>query len=307
MKFIDTVTHVLLYVGILGIAGIVLGNWLVDSELWKKVIEGIGIGLIVASLVGMSVERYTKQQMWIETNRMVKEIRTNVFRASLGSQFPDSLWVQIWNHLMLRPVLRKEVALDYQLELLEGYADFLNVQVCWSYRLCNLNPITRQEYPFVAALDKPFHQELSPLTKFTDIKVNGASVLSDCCIEETSTEVICRTIISLAANEEKQVLIRGITALRRDQVIPHSMVDPSEDLEISVLKPEGIDLALDPLHPREDRLTEIPTASEDRRCWRIAGGILPGHGVCLRWYPSFGVSSRPKQDDSEGRSIGMPS
>ena len=69
-------------------------------------------------------------------------------------------------------------------------------------------------------------------------------------------------------------------------MIPFSMTDATENLSVNISKPATIEVVVDLLHPREQRLKEIPTASPDtRKGWALAGGLLPGHGVCIRWFP----------------------
>jgi hypothetical protein len=97
--------------------------------------------------------------------------------------------------------------------------------------------------------------------------------------------LICKTEIDIGPEEEKEIVIRGQTCISKDAVFPHSMVDPSEDFQIDITMPPEIGVLVYPLHPRDERLRAIPTASDkDHKCWRIDGGILPGHGIVMKLY-----------------------
>jgi hypothetical protein len=195
--------------------------------------------------------------------------------------------------------LRQRVCIEYQLEFLPDYPEFVHVRACWSYTLCNRNPTASQVYRLAGGPDKPFDQDLSRRTRFTKVTVDGAA------ISVTKTEspqlLLCSADIEVPAKGARHIVLEGETALGIRQVFPHAMLDATEDLEISVTKPDTIEVVVETLHPRESRLQEVPTASETtRRCWRVVGGILPGHGVCIKWYP---VSPPGKKQDEQQLTI----
>jgi len=254
----------------------------------STIVSHIGIGFLVAGIVGITVELYVREQMRLQMDRMLQNVGTDVFKAALGHEFPKSIWDQVSTHLLLNPVIRKNVSVDYNLENMpEHNEDFLKVRTCWSYTVCNLNTTREWIYPFAAALDRCPDPRFRDQTKFISVEVGGRPVEDESLNRNIfDAEVTCKTEITLRPGESKEVRIYGESVYRTDQVIPFSMTDPTENLTVTVSKPPNIAVTVSTLHPREQRLTELPTASpESRKSWTLLGGLLPGHGVCIRWFP----------------------
>lgn len=285
-KSARTVVSVLIATGVIGILAIIFGPFV--SGMWGRFIENLGLSFIVASIVGISVELYVRGQMRIQMNRMLKDIGTDVFQAALGHEFPESIWKQVTAHLLLNPVIRRDLTIDYHLEnLQDGSEQLLKTQICISYTVSNLNTVQQCTYPLACSIDRCTHVKYRDVTRFNSIKINEEEIsLADCGIDKYDAEITCRHDIKLNPNEEKRISIHAESVYRNHETIPFSMTDPTENFIIKVSKPTNIAVAVDTLHPREERLHEEPTASpESNKTWRISGGLLPGNGVSIRWFP----------------------
>lgn len=283
---LDRAIMVLAGAGIIGILMIIFGPILATP--WSTIITNIGMGFLVAGIVGITVELYVREQMKRQMDRMLHDVGADVFKAALGHEFPESVWEQISTHLLLNPVIRKNVNVDYNLEDLPGESgEFVKVQTCFSYTVCNLNTVQEWNYPCVASLDRCLEPRFHDNINFSKVEIDGR-VLEEKEFEKDyhDAELVCRSRIILQPGQSREIRIHGESVYRSDQVIPFSMTDATENLSVNISKPATIEVVVDPLHPREQRLKEIPTASPDtRKGWALAGGLLPGHGVCIRWFP----------------------
>lgn len=277
----------LLVAGVIGIIVIVSSHW-IPNDTASAVLLHIGIGLLVAGIVGLTVEWYVREQMRLQMDRMLKDIGTDVFKAALGHEFPESIWHQISTHLLMNPIIRRDLSLDYSLEEMpESGKDFLMVKTCWSYTLTNLNTEEERLYKLAAALDCCLDSSFRGYTRFTRVEIDGKAVNEDdLTVEYREAEVVCRTIVTLQPSGSKHVTLYGESVYRKEQIIPFSMTDATENLTVCVSKPPNIVVVVDALHPREQRLIKQPTSSPDSHVsWILLGGLLPGHGVCIRWFP----------------------
>lgn len=287
MGKIERVILILALAGIVGIVMIVFSPDIPHARA-SIIVEHLGIALLVACIVGFTVELYVRRQMRLQMNRMLQDVGTDVFKAALGHEFPESIWDQVSTHLLLNPIIRENMSIEYNLEnLQECNGDFVRARTCWSYTIHNLNSTRDWLYPFSVALDRCLDSRFRDQTKFNRVEVDGHHLQDEhLSIDVREAEVTCKTTITLRPDESKEIGIYGESVYRSDQVIPFSMTDPTENITVTISKPPNIAVTVDPLHPREERLKELPTASpESRRCWIITGGLLPGHGVCIRWFP----------------------
>jgi len=225
--------------------------------------------------------------MKLQMDKMLDEIGADVFKAALKHEFPDTIWDQLSTHLLLNPVMRRNVIIDYTLENLpESGGQFVRARTCWSYTVYNLNTTREWLYPLVAALDRCLDPNYSEQTDISKVEVGGQTP-QDLDKQVKETEVTCKATVTLRPGESKEVIIHGESVYRSDQVIPFSMTDSTENPTVIVSKPPNIAVTIDPLHPREERLRELSTASpETRKVWALVGGLLPGHGIIIRWFPS---------------------
>jgi len=288
MKNIGKVIWFLIIFGIIGILAIIFSPYIPNAR-WSEVVNNIGLGFLVACIVGILVELYVREQMKIQMQQMLKDIGSNVFKASLGQEFPESIWEQVTTHLLLNQFLRKDLNIDCIIEKLQGREEFVKVQMSISYTLKNLNSIQKANYPFACSIDRCTHADFRDSTKFNSIKVGGQDISLDECRIDTAddAEITCRKWLVLNKGEETTISINSESVYRNHETTPFSLTDPTENFMINISKPSDITLAVDTLHPREERLIETPTASPtSHRCWRISGGLLPGNGVSVRWFPS---------------------
>lgn len=286
-----TVRKVIIYLSVAGLVGIclVILSARMTGELLPKFTETLGLAFIVSWIVGIIMELYLRGQMKLQMSRMMTEISTDVFKESLGHDFPECIWQQVTAHLLLNQFIRKDLTIDCNItELKGGTSDFIKMQMCISYTLINLNGIQKSQYPFACSVDRCTHPELKDKTEFKSIRIGDDNIpLEECRQDASDTEITCQKIIELGPGEERQITIRTESAYRNHETIPFSLTDPTENFTISFSKPPDISVAVDTLHPREERLIEEPTASpESQRRWRISGGLLPGNGVSIRWFPS---------------------
>ena len=254
------------------------------------IIDSLGVSLLAAGLIGFPFEYYSQRNLNRMTEKSIESITQDVFKASLGSYFPDTIWEQIWRHILSVPVLRQDVRLDFQID---NHRDsgYVKLNFAWPYTLKNLRTTSTYEYPFVAAIDKSLNRDHSGEAAFSEITVDGNNLLNNgsCEFTESSGELTCKVMIPIDAGGDVKVVIRGTTVMSCEQVFPHSMSDLTENLTVSVIKPDDMSVEIDPLHPREERVEEVVTSSaEKRREWHIEGGILPGQGVNIRWFHPSG-------------------
>lgn len=286
MSRIGQLVIILTFVGVVGIIMIGFSPGIQDANI-STVMKHLGIAFIVACIVGITVELYVRREMRLQMERMLQEVGSDVFKAVLGHIFPQSIWDQVFAHLLLNPVIRQNMKIDLNLENLpECNGDFVRVQVCCSYTVSNLSS-RDWIYQFSAALDRPQDYRFRDQANFNRVEVGGHRLQHErIIIDKRDGEICCRTTITLGPDESKKVEIHGESVYRSDQIFPLAMVDPTENITITISKPSNIALTVDPLHAREDRLEEEPTASPElRKTWRINGGLLPGHGVSIRWFP----------------------
>jgi len=272
--------------GVAGLVMIIFGFDIRDDR-WSTVATHIGIAFVAAAVVGSTIELYVRRQMQLKVDKMLEDVGKDVFRFTLGHLFPESIWNQVQTYLLRNPVIRRDMRIEYSLEqLLEPNGDFLRAQMCFDYTVSNLDTTTEQVYPIVSALDRCLDSRFHDQADFTKVEIDGNPLGNESLSKEPhDTEIICKTNVTLKAGQTKRVTICAQSVYPCTQVIPFSMTDPTENLEIVISKPPNIEVHVDPLHPREQRLREVPTASPvSRRSWRIVGGVLPGQGVNIRWF-----------------------
>ena len=267
MRKVDRAIMVLAGAGIIGILMIVFGPRLAIP--WSTIVTNIGMGFLVAGIVGITVELYVREQMRRQMDRMLHDVGTDVFKAALGHEFPKSIWEQVSTHLLLNPVIRENLCIDYDLKNLSGHVgEFVKVRTCWSYTVRNLNTTREWIYWLSCALDRCPASRFSDQARFTCIEVNGQRIADEWLIKDANeAEVTCKTEVTLQPGQRKEVRIYGKSIYRSDQVIPFSMTDPTENLTVNVSKPKNIAVTVDPLHPREERLKEVEAVIKERNAY----------------------------------------
>ena len=138
------IKSVIFFLGVIGIIGIlmIIFSPQIPNTRWSVIVNNIGLGFLVACIVGSLVELYVREQMKLQMERMLKDVGSNVFKASLGHEFSELIWEQVNTHLLLNPFLRKDLIIDCILEKLQhNTEEFIKVQMSISYKLKNLNTL----------------------------------------------------------------------------------------------------------------------------------------------------------------------
>ena len=127
-----TVRKVILYLSIAGLIGalMIYFSTRISGELWPKIVETLGLALIVSCIVGIIMELYLREQMKLQMTRMMREVSTDVFKKSLGHDFPECIWQQVTSHLLLNQFIRKDLTIDCNVTKLEGGTeDFIKMHI----------------------------------------------------------------------------------------------------------------------------------------------------------------------------------
>ncbi|MCH8109290.1 MAG: hypothetical protein IIB15_04095 [Chloroflexi bacterium] len=310
IKLYPKITIVLLF----GIVLILFAHSQLEG-FWEDFSIDVGIALVIASVVALVVERYLKEQLFLEIANRVTDIlasfRTEVIDASQLQRLPTELLTVVREAVLDNPVIEREITAHYKMEVIQlngqqvlktvintkgvyenvtsewQQVEVLEIGVSIDDEYRQLVP--RQEVGFVAFEVMPIEGEIKP--QFSSDKRGMANWVS-----QRDTQEIFRRSIRFSPHARAMVKSTEIGYFELDGWDSYIMQRPTINMEISISIPAG-EFKVSGEPTDESLLDHLETSIDDaagKYRWRINRGLLPGQGLEIYWEPVDDTDGTPE-------------
>lgn len=259
---------VLSALGALGVGLLIFPSAAALPRFWHDLALAIGTALLVAALLGASVDQWLKQ-------RLAREAFNAVFGYMLPAELKDEL---MW--IYEQELVCESFALRLTLKRTDD-ADLVIVHSEWEREFRNVTT-HKVKAPLVVAVDEWFHQGRPSRVISVRCTKNGethsqtkAMPSSDCIVaRELTTEIsikpkACATVIA-EAEETKHVSDAWFLNLIYAAANPRVTVDAPEGIVYSVMY--GFNRHAGSVQQK------------GRQTWELPGTLLPGQVIQVRWW-----------------------
>ena len=271
-------------------------------------VSEIGIAGIVAIIIVLTIERYTRASHQRESQRLISTINRNIFYAVFQKYIPEEVFTEVKNALIKSDVTRSDYTIIYELKLPRDVEHLRSDQNAKDYLFCEIE----SGYVIKNITDKPIQTEikmelensLNPFLKSymkvlsleiggkekkgveldgtnNSVKGNAGDVYF---IKRTKTHLVMTYLLSMKAKESISVKTCAQTIKRsEDQEVWSSRI-PSTGLVIKVKAPKIIDLSAKANHSNPFPPTPDTTDRNGYAVWNLNHGIFPYQSIVLWWY-----------------------
>lgn len=266
-----------------------------------KFVKEVGVSLVIAALVGSTVEIYNLRRHELEREETLSNLTTNAEKVIAGlvdrsaregvlALFPSLSPLIIGathKQILDAKVARGKYHILVQFESDKGEG-FLFVTTEIRYELRNLSNATQQcdyRFTFEPELRGALEKETSlNYLKIASEEFRGISQMeSHGLIVRNGSQV--KEIYKKVEVLEKNTIEISLEFTERREFSDTDywvMTTPTDGLSLTVVSCAGLEYFVDALHPR-DAHPEQAAARTNTKTWEIREGLLPGQGILLRW------------------------
>jgi hypothetical protein len=253
----------------------------------KSLLVELAIGLFIAIVLSMTVERYASDQFRQEVDEALQKTRVSVLEATFSTLIPPEIYDELRSLILTRPFIRRDVMCYVSLEWpLDESKDCFKLQTRFSYNVQNITNLN-QGYTVFAEIERPINPKFRDQIKFDNFVIGNTNYKGD-------------ELLFIARGEERRLFIREEITIRPDEPVTISMQDtrfedavgdysilmglPTIGFTLMVSHPLGVKVEAVERHPNAERLIKIE-GTDTLSGWKLEGGILPYQGIKINWYP----------------------
>lgn len=248
----------------------------------ERVTGGLGEAFVVAAILGSTVDLYTKR-------RLTTEIAKDVSPFMMGHWLPQGIKDEL--RVLLQIVLyRTNVELEYELETIEGYPDYVLMTGKMRYNMENLSE-TPQRYNHSLFVERTHLPGLG-LAQIRRAGIQGLgegeNIYEDgnlgddipgTRMKKWTKEVMIpptegRRIPITCYGEIAQILMRNDTD-------PFYFLYPSIGVRVSVRHPEDMQVQVSFGHRNDQHAVKLPPLNP--HTWELNAAFLPFQSVMVEW------------------------
>lgn len=278
---IAMIASVLVGAGLAGGLADALVEWLGLAEWMSEVGSSFGEALMVAGLLGITVDRYTK-------DKLSKEIAADAFRAFWGMEQPLNLRDEVTSSVMKQAIYRRDYKVDVRLE--RDSSGYLKSTTIATYRAVNttIRPVNYPIRVFVekcAILGAPESRieavSTRGLPKGQNLKYDGN--VPTAVTERRDLEFSQNVMIPARGGRgEVFVRVQWVQYVGLEDDHSFSLVYSTENVEAQLTVPEGFEGGIRFRHP--DQAFEAES-SRSPYVWKKSAFFLPWQGLMIWWRP----------------------
>lgn len=261
------------------------------SDILWEIVKHLGIALIVAGLISLTVESYLGSRREEEHQILRNEISLDVFHAVLKQSFPPSIYDQVKAHLLTESFLRKDFKIEVSMAEHKG-SGHLRAIVTHEYQVKRL--VDRAcSYKLESYLDLEPLQGVEVSARFLSLNVEGPDGNT---LKSYNENNICNIIdagepmwtrihedIDMSQHEIAKVIIKAEVYYRKNDYHVWMMTGITENLSVTYYAPENLVFLFGANHPSSEQFKESNDGMT-HSC-EFKGGILPFQGITVSWRP----------------------
>lgn len=268
-----------------------VGDWFM-----RKPLKGLGEALIIAGIIGMTIDRYnlkrhrkSMKDMEMAFSHMAEGITSNVANDASAHGIM-SVYKTFLSDAILRSISKDVLKADltrknYNIELvLRREQGRVRVTQTVDSEVSN-QAWSPRTYRFAFIFDKligGMRAAESEVKMFSvSGKVYGEPDISRMTEKSSAGNAMVRTDIEVPARKSVRIIF-GTSELREEfDTIFWSTLLPTDSMQLAIIVPNSdIDVVVETLHPEEP---EEDSGSTMARKWLLNGAALPGQGFLVKW------------------------
>jgi hypothetical protein len=271
---------------LLGLAFVAIDKFISVSTSIMGVISEVGIGLIAAGIITLTLEPITRRRLQSD----IEEVKRTHFETLLTGVMPEPIFKEVQAHIIRQPFLRENVQTTFELSWVDEKRTSVFKYSVAQYDVTNISK-TNEIYQIRVIEEKEIGSKFPDFTKISEIRIQLDEQKEDVYDFErlkdhlriTDELIEVRMGFPLAPDQKARVTVKSQSILS-DRIHIYVMTVPTVNLELTVVHREDMILRAIPLHPSESNFRqEIDTPSLNR--WRITGGLLSFQGFEVTWFP----------------------
>lgn len=271
----------------------------------KKVIEELGAGLIVAGLLGLTLESILKRRERAEHSQQLLEMRLDLFKYLFGYGIPPGLMNEIRDAILRSDFIRKDAEILIEFlplsaeeqqaanEEFPGCGQLVNVVITSTSTIVNRSS-TKKAYTFRPYLEQivPYGEGAEPFKQFVPIRREAGSeakvprLLKDPeCILSQLGNGSGKLEYWLDPDEELDITVKYVIVSNVYGTHSWLTVLPANGLNVTISLHPDLDLQVQvgALHRTDfQKRGELVAPSRTQR-WSLNYWLLPNQGVELIW------------------------
>lgn len=269
---------------------------LFSDMLSRKFMKGFGEALIIAGIVGMTIDHYNLRRhrlsiedMEVRFSRMAgnitatvaNDVSANGIMSVYKTVLSDAILGAISKDVLKAELTRKNYNIELVLRRKDGRVKVVQTT---DSEVCN-QTLKSLVYPFVFMFDKTFNNMPVDGREINRFSVNGKAYSREQISEMSKTadsgnSMVC-TDIKLDAKKSVRIVFETCELREEYDTIFWSTLLPTDQMRLTITVPdEDIDVVVETLHPEGP--DEDPGSTMARR-WVLNGAALPGQGFLVKW------------------------
>jgi len=286
LKGFFTIIVIMLLAGIICL--MVCQTWLKDVPFWGHFLESIGEAGIIAVILVVTIESFTRKRFLEEITRTRAQITSDVFYAILGQTVSDKILTEIVDNVIKQPFLRKELNVHYTLKPTDKAPKSVEGEITVKYQIENMTALT-QQHRICTFMEKALVPDHGKSISFSNLIIESPTGTKTKVpiTEKLENDAVVwfEHIISMAPKEKAIVTYKIETLFWRTYMANWVTMLPTEGFLFTINVPEkNLCIGAEAMHPAQDRFsTEVDNGYSKQ--WLLKGGILPYQGIQFWWFP----------------------
>jgi hypothetical protein len=270
---------------VLGIGLIVASEEAVDpTTLEQALLRDLGLAFLVAGFLGSSFELVQRVHLMRQTERAIERIRKEQITQTLRSLVSPSVFEEIEDHIIKRPLLREHQNVTLVLDWAdEKDRSHVKSRCTSQYKIRNLTqaPVTEKVTAFCS---KYLHELYPEGCKIHKVSV-GARVLEGSSIPVAETDEHIRyeetETIPPSGDLDVECCYEGVHHSRDVWVWVFTQM--TERFEVTIKYPAGLEVEAEANHPRAEQRFRLSIDEVGLRRWELDAAALPYQSVQVAW------------------------
>lgn len=249
-----------------------------------KIFHEIGHAAMVAAVLGLTVDAYSKNRHEIWADEVTRKINTDVIGAIYGQQFPAAIREEVRKNFLEQRIHREDLNVTYAFAPLEGSADRLLLTEQSSFKFVNSSDhdVT---LPLRAYVECPIEEELRLQCRILSTSINGVPLLPQELMGTFSAdgmELTWQKEIVVPAGGSKEISSSCQTIKYARDVEIWSTLYPSDGITLNV----SLDVRLNVFAKCVNSGTLKQEVDQKHfKRWKLDNGMFPGQSLTFWWSP----------------------
>jgi hypothetical protein len=255
-----------------------------DHSIWETILHEVGHAMIVAAILGLTVDTFAKKRHEMMAEHVTKKINTDVIGAIYGQQFPASIRAEVRKSFLEQRIHREDLNITYTFTALPGYPDRLLVKEQSSFKFVNSSD-QAVSIPLRAFVETPIEQELREFCKIDSASIDGEDLGEEDLkgkFFENGMELRWEYPITIPAHGTMNVSSACQTIKYTRDVENWSSLYPSDGIVLNISL--DVELAVFAKCVNSGTLKKEIDQKHFKR-WKLDNGVFPGQAITFWWSP----------------------